>query len=223
MIRAPAFSAARASPPTTFPGLTAPPGTMRTTLRSPESLQRIGETWAGSERPNSYTPGSSRPESMRKVCRIFLYPASTSPSPGSGPAAVSASASPPVRPLAPSPSEDDSNTRTDFFGASLRSHAAVASPVKPAPTMAKSTCSGKGRTEGRKSTVQGGAPQGCVLRDMAFVLLLFDAAGVSWTHGARNSAVQIFLIFLYFVAPSFSRRSLAESRAPGERLESQER
>src|SRR5206468_12885527 len=59
------------------------------------------------------------PISMRKVRRIFWYPASTSPSPGSGPAAVSSSARPPVRPLAPSPSALASSTSTDFFGASL--------------------------------------------------------------------------------------------------------
>src|SRR5205823_1482151 len=131
-------------PATTFPGSTAPPGTVRTTFKSPESLQQIGESFAGSARPNSVQPGSSRPESMRKVRRIFWYPASTSPSPGSGPAAVSSSARPPVRPLAPSPSALASSTSTDFFGASLANHAAAQSPVKPPPTMAKSTRSGSG-------------------------------------------------------------------------------
>src|SRR5215472_1415352 len=167
MMRAPAFSAARASPATTFPGSTTPPGTMRTTFKSPESLQQIGASFAGSERPNSYTPGSSRPESMRNVPRIFWYPASTSPSPGSGPAAVSSSASPPVRPLAPSPSALASSTSTDFLGSSLANHADAESPVKPPPTTAKSTRSGSEPGAGRKSTVQGGTPHGCVLRDMA--------------------------------------------------------
>src|SRR5215472_9933407 len=167
MMRAPAFSAARASPSTTFPGSTAPPGTVRTTLKSPESLQQIGESFAGSERPNSYTPGSSRPESMRNVPSIFLYPASTSPSPGSGPAAVSSSASPPVLPLAPSPSALASSTNTDFPGSSLPNQAAAESPVKPPPTTAKSTRSGSGPGTGRKFTVQGGTPHGCASRDTA--------------------------------------------------------
>jgi len=48
------------------------------------------------------------------------------------PAAVSASAIPPVRPLAPSPSEADSNTRTERLGASLRNQAAVERPEKAA-------------------------------------------------------------------------------------------
>ena len=140
---------------------------MRTTFKSPESLQQIGESSAGSDRPNSYTPGSSRPPSMPKVPRIFSYPASTSPSPGSGPAAVSPRESPPVRPLAPSPSALASSTSTDFPGANLPNHAAAESPVKPPPTMAKSTRSGSGPGAGRKSTLQGGTPQGCVWRDMA--------------------------------------------------------
>src|SRR5438874_9789006 len=81
MMCAPAFSAARASPATTFPGSTAPPGTVRTTFKSPESLQQIGESFAGSARPNSYTPGSSRRseehtselQSRRDlVCRLLL-------------------------------------------------------------------------------------------------------------------------------------------------------
>src|SRR5260370_38990051 len=75
---------------------------------------------------------------------------------------------PPVRPLAPSPREADSSTRTDRPGANRRNQAAAESPEKPAPTMAKSTWSGRSDGAGRKSTVQGGAPQGWALRRAAF-------------------------------------------------------
>src|SRR6266403_2047111 len=94
---------------------------------------------ARAERRSSQTPGSVSRESMRRARRVFLYPASTSPSPGSLPAAVSANAMPPVRPRAPSPSVADSSTRTDRAGASRRNQAAAVSPEKPPPTMAKST------------------------------------------------------------------------------------
>src|SRR5579863_6111232 len=67
---------------------------------------------------------------------------------------------PPVRPEAPLPREADSRTRMDLPGASLAREAAAESPVKPAPTMAKSTRSGRGRRVGRKEIAQGGVPQG---------------------------------------------------------------
>ena len=52
-ICAPAFCAARARPESTRPGSTVPPGTVRTTRRSPESFQWIGEFLRAGERASS--------------------------------------------------------------------------------------------------------------------------------------------------------------------------
>ena len=62
-------------------------------------------------RPTSHAPlnwssqnsASRLPEASPNFSKIFLTPARTSPSPGRSPAADSASAIPPVRPLAPAP------------------------------------------------------------------------------------------------------------------------
>ena len=77
--------------------------------------------------------------------RIFSSPARTSPKPGRSPAAVSARAMPPVRPLAPAPMRPASRTTTDFSGASRRSHAAAARPVKPRADDGEVRSSGKRR------------------------------------------------------------------------------
>src|ERR1700675_4334945 len=119
----------------------------------------MGEFLSGLVRPSSYTPGRCKSPSTRNSSRIFLYPDKTSPSPGRFPAADSARAMPPVWPLAPEPKVSASRRATDFSGASRLSHAAAASPVKPPPTMAKSTVSGRGWGIARKFTVQGRLPQ----------------------------------------------------------------
>lgn len=85
-------------------------------------------------------------------------PASTSPRPGSAPAAVSARAIPPVCPLEPAPMRLDSKRATLLPGAKCESQAAAAKPVKPPPTMAKSIVSGSGISSEWNSIVQGGRP-----------------------------------------------------------------
>src|SRR5277367_6723726 len=73
---------------------------------------------------------------------------------------------PPVRPLAPAPTFQASNTATDLLGAIFRSHAAAARPVNPPPMTAKSRASGSARSwAGMKSICQGVAPQLCGLEE----------------------------------------------------------
>src|ERR1700676_3174775 len=158
-ICAPSASAERASPLTSFPGSPVPPGTSRTARRSPESVQAMGESGNPSFRPSSQTPGSARSQSSANSFTISESPASTSPNPGTSPAAVSDNVMPPVWPLEPAPTRQDSNRATLLEGSSRRSQAAAESPENPPPTTAKSTSLGIGLFVDEKSIFQGGLPQ----------------------------------------------------------------
>src|SRR5271163_2855080 len=91
--------------------------------------------------------------------RIFWYPASTSPRPGRSPTALSANATPPVRPLEPWPIDPASKSATLFGGSRCFNQAAAARPEKPPPITAISTDCGRDCCFARKSTVHGRLPQ----------------------------------------------------------------
>ena len=155
---APERSAARANPLTSFPASAVPPPTSSTTRNLPESDHEIGESFQPPLRPISQAPGSCRSHSIPSSSSVSRNPPRTSPRPGRSPAELSPSTMPPVFPLAPPPICSASKTPTLLSGASLRSQAAAARPVKPPPTTAKSTCSGSNRGSGRKSMDQGDSP-----------------------------------------------------------------
>src|SRR5271163_452407 len=90
---------------------------------------------------------------------------------------------PPVRPLAPEPMPDASNTATDFPGASWPSQAAAARPVKPPPIIAKSTDEGMGRLGIVKSICQGEAPQVDFDSDSGFEFRVGIMAGLQESSG----------------------------------------
>src|ERR1700681_1495412 len=160
---APARCAARARPLTSFPGLAVPPGTSLTTPSVPESLQEMGESFFIFLRPNSQTPGKLKSHSILNSCRISAKPSSTSPRPGKSPAADSARVIPPVCPLEPAPTQSASNTAVVLSGCTCLSLAAADKPLKPPPTMAKSTSDGRARAVDLKSIVHGGLPQPALL------------------------------------------------------------
>src|ERR1700686_1982735 len=160
---APNRCAACARPLTSFPGSAVPPGTSFTTPRVPESFHEMGESFFIFLRPNSQTPGKLKSHSILNTCRISAKPSSTSPRPGKSPAADSARVIPPVCPLEPAPTQSASNTAVVLSGSSCLSLAAADKPLKPPPTMAKSTSDGKARAAERKSIVHGGLPQPALL------------------------------------------------------------
>src|SRR6202047_1978190 len=156
---APERCAACAQPLTSFPGSMLPPGTSCTTPRVPESFQEMGESFFTFLRPSSHTPGKVKSHSIFNSRWISGKPSSTSPKPGQSPAADSARVTPAVCPLEPAPTQSASNTAVVLSGWTCVSLAAADKPLKPAPTMAKSTSDGKARAEELKSIVHGGLPQ----------------------------------------------------------------
>src|ERR1700737_1124504 len=156
---APNRCAACAKPLTSFPGSAVPPGTSFTTPRVPESFQEIGEFFFTFLRPSSHTPSKSKSHSIFNSRWISAKPSSTSPRPGKSPAADSASVIPPVCPLEPAPTQSASNTTVVLSGCTCLSLAAADKPLKPPPTIAKSTSDGKARAVELKSIVHGGLPQ----------------------------------------------------------------
>src|ERR1700730_1198551 len=158
-ITAPDRWAACARPLTSFPGSTLPPGTSFTTPRVPESFQEMGESFLTFLRPSSHTPGKSKSHSIPNSCWISANPLRTPPRPGKSPAADSARVIPPVCPLEPAPTQSASNTAVVLSGFTCLSLAAADKPLKPPPTMAKSTSDGNARAEELKSIVHGGLPQ----------------------------------------------------------------
>src|ERR1700704_383611 len=174
---APDCCATCASPLTSFPGSMVPPGASFTTPRVPESFQEIGESFFMFLRPSSHTPGKLKSHSIFNSRRISAKPSSTSPRPGKSPAADSASAIPPVYPLEPAPTQSASNTTVVLSGCICLSLAAADKPLKPPPTMAKSTPDGKARAVELKSIVHGGLPQPallgeCLLPECGTILLV---------------------------------------------------
>src|ERR1700688_3195392 len=160
---APNRCAACARPLTSFPGSAVPPGTSFTTPRVPESFQEMSESFFNFFRPSSHTPGKSKSHAIFNSRRISAKPSSTSPRPGKSPAADSARVIPPVCPLEPAPTQSASNTALVLSGCTCLSLAAADKPLKPPPTMAKSTSDGKARAVERKSIVHGGLPQPALL------------------------------------------------------------
>src|ERR1700686_1347883 len=162
---APNRCAACARPLTSFPGSAVPPGTSFTTPRVPESFQEMSESFFNFFRPSSHTPGKSKSHAIFNSRRISAKPSSTSPRPGKSPAADSARVIPPVCPLEPAPTQSASNTAVVLSGCPCLSLAAADKPLKPPPTMAKSTSDGKARAAERKSIVHGALPQPALLCD----------------------------------------------------------
>src|SRR5580704_4906012 len=152
-----------ANPLSNFPGSTVPPGASFTTPRVPESFQEMGESFFTFLRASSHTPGNLRSHSIFNSCWISTKPSSTSPRPGKSPAADSARVIPPVYPLEPAPTQSASNTTVALSGCTCLSLAAADRPLKPPPTMAKSTSDGKARAVESKSIVHGGLPQPALL------------------------------------------------------------
>jgi hypothetical protein len=68
-----------------------------------------------------------------------------------------------VWPLDPEPTHSASKTAVVLSGCTCRSLAAADKPLKPPPTMAKSTSDGKARAVERKSIVHGVLPQPALL------------------------------------------------------------